>query len=62
MDSRLASEIEFYVKEGVTNVREMKRLVGIFVKNNLFAGTELPKISNLIGDLIQRKIQSDQKC
>ena len=43
MDSRLASEIEFYVKEGVTNVREMKRLVGIFVKNNLFAGTELPK-------------------
>ena len=35
---RLSTKIVQYTKEGVTNMREMKRLFKIFVKNDLFNG------------------------
>ena len=47
IDPRLSSKIVQYTKEGVTNVREMKRLLKIFVKNDLFSEQNLPASNNL---------------
>ena len=46
IDPRLSSKIVQYTKEGVTNVREMKRLLKIFAKNDLFSGQNLPDSNN----------------
>ena len=46
IDPRLSTKIVQYTKEGVTNVREMKRLLKIFVKNDLFSGQNLPDSNN----------------
>ena len=46
IDPRLSTKIVQYTKKGVTNVREIKRLLKIFVKNDLFSGKNLPDSNN----------------
>ena len=45
IDPRLSTKIVQYAK-GATNVREMKRLLKIFAKNDLFSGQNLPDCNN----------------
>ena len=40
------SKIDFYVREGVTDTREMKRLLKIIVKTKMFKGADTPGPSN----------------
>ena len=45
IDSELSEDLEKYVKKGVTNVLEMKRLLGICVTEH-FANRNLPSLHN----------------
>ena len=42
IDPLLTDKIHKYVKEGVSNVREMARLLDMFVKDDIFEGSPLP--------------------
>ena len=46
IDSRVSITIDGYIKEGVTKVVEMQRLIEIFVKNDLFGCDNLPDQNN----------------
>ena len=46
IDPRLSTKIVQYKNEDVTNVSEMKRLLKIFIKNDLFSGQNLPDSNN----------------
>ena len=46
INPRLSTKIVQYTKESVTKVREMKRLLIILVKNDLFSGQNLPDSNN----------------
>ena len=46
IDSAPVSKIETYVKEVVTDTREMKRLLKIIVKTKIFKGADIPEQSN----------------
>ena len=46
IDSRVSIKIDGYIKEGVTKVVEMQRLIEIFVKNDLFGCDNLPDQNN----------------
>ena len=43
MDPRLIAVIETFVREGVSNAREMKRLLDLHVKTVICSASELPK-------------------
>ena len=45
IDTQLAEKIEEYVKEGITNVREMKRLLKLAV-SDIFGKRNLPAENN----------------
>ena len=46
IDKRLSTKIEQYVKEGILNVREMKRLLKIYVINDIFGKENIPAPNN----------------
>ncbi|XP_057304385.1 calcium-responsive transcription factor-like [Hydractinia symbiolongicarpus] len=46
IDSEIVSKIDMYVKEGVTDTKDMKRLLKIHVKKEMFKETKLPEPSN----------------
>ena len=45
-DTELASKIDTFMREGVTDTREMKRLFKIIVKTELFKNENLPESTN----------------
>ena len=46
IDPWLSAKIVQYTKEGVTNMREMKQLLKLFVKNDLLSEQNLPDSNN----------------
>lgn len=46
MDSKISMKITEYVKEGVTRTDEMRRLLKLFVINEMFDGDNLPDRGN----------------
>ena len=46
IDASLVKKIDELVKEGVSNVNEMRRHLRVFVKSTLFSGKNLPEPSN----------------
>ena len=46
IDPRISTKITDYVKEGVTKVVEMKRLLKIFIKNDIFDGKNIRDQNN----------------
>ena len=46
INSRVSAKVAEYIKEGVTKVVEMRRLIKIFVKNDLFGSENLPDQNN----------------
>lgn len=46
IDSRIITKIHQLVGEGVKNVKEMKKHIAIFVKNDLFRGKQQPLKTN----------------
>ena len=46
IDARLVKKIDELVREGVSNVHEMKRHLKIFVKSTIFTSDQLPDVSN----------------
>ena len=46
IDSRVSAKVAEYITEGVANAVEMRRLIKIFVKNDLFGSENLPDQNN----------------
>ena len=46
IDAELVSKIDTFVREGVTDAREIKRLLKIIVKTEMFKNENLPEPTN----------------
>ena len=69
IDSRVSAKVAEYTKEGVAKVVEMRRLIKVFVKNDLFGSENLPDQNNrrfyprsrVIRSLMYRTMKTSRK-